>query len=137
MEDEYRLARIIEPGEGVKAQYNCSRVSGMDKCGMYIMLCASGNALSDGILLICTRNVYMIDNYRIEPSGEIIEISAAETSGVCYNHIAYLRHLTNTQPQPITKRPRSHTQTRQQVDDTEFDLAVSGHTVRKWLVALL
>eukprot|EP00698_Gefionella_okellyi_P006757 TRINITY_DN1619_c0_g1_i2.p1 TRINITY_DN1619_c0_g1~~TRINITY_DN1619_c0_g1_i2.p1 ORF type:complete len:1787 (-),score=398.56 TRINITY_DN1619_c0_g1_i2:43-5403(-) len=70
-DDDLQLHRILETGERVKHRYNCARVAGMDKC--------------DGILLLCTRNVYVIDNYKIDnETGDIVALHTAEevASGV-------------------------------------------------------
>ena len=55
-----KIHRLLEPHDHIEHIYNCSRVEGMDK--------------REGLFLICTDNIYIIDDYQRSSSGEIVEV---------------------------------------------------------------
>jgi hypothetical protein len=66
-EDEDQIHRLLESQDQIENIYNCSRVEGMDK--------------RDGLFLICTDNIYIIDDYRRLNSGEIVEVDRSGSEG--------------------------------------------------------
>jgi hypothetical protein len=59
-EEDQKIQRLLEPGDAMQSVYNCGRVEHMDK--------------HVGLFLLCTNNVYVIDNYMISVLGDIIEV---------------------------------------------------------------
>lgn len=59
-EEAFRVQRLLEPGDKIKHTFNCGLVEGMDK--------------TDGLFIICTNNLYIINEYKLTPEGEIIEV---------------------------------------------------------------
>eukprot|EP01094_Clydonella_sp_ATCC50884_P021304 TRINITY_DN4670_c1_g1_i1.p1 TRINITY_DN4670_c1_g1~~TRINITY_DN4670_c1_g1_i1.p1 ORF type:complete len:806 (-),score=266.06 TRINITY_DN4670_c1_g1_i1:22-2325(-) len=62
------LHRLLDVGDKVVHKFNCARVEGMDK--------------RDGVLLVSTRNVYIIDDYRVTTNGEVVQHGSAWGSGL-------------------------------------------------------
>eukprot|EP00727_Mastigamoeba_balamuthi_P006242 m51a1_g2237 putative wd repeat and fyve domain-containing protein 3 (4017) ;mRNA; f:264190-277056 len=58
-----RLRRLLEPGDELLHMYICGTVEGMDR--------------RDGLFLICSRNLYVVDGYTLS-AGEVIEIDLSK-----------------------------------------------------------
>jgi hypothetical protein len=61
-----RLLLMLEPGDRIVYCGNCSRLVGADECR--------------GVLLVCTRNLYLIDNFQIGADGSTV-IDLTKQSG--------------------------------------------------------
>eukprot|EP00741_Cyanophora_paradoxa_P018963 tig00021108_g18306.t1 len=48
----------------MEGRWNCARCMGLDKC--------------DALLVVCERHLYVIDNYLVSESGEVVEVAPEE-----------------------------------------------------------
>jgi DNA mismatch repair ATPase MutL len=62
-QEDQKIQRLLEPGDVLQNVYNCGRVQGMDRIACLFLVCAS--------------NIYVIDNYAINPLGDIVEVNSA------------------------------------------------------------
>jgi hypothetical protein len=71
-DDEARpIVRQLEPGDTILASYNCARIEGLEAV--------------DALLLLCKRNIYIIDGYRVAHLAgrdEIMDVQQATAAGV-------------------------------------------------------
>lgn len=59
LEDE-KIQRLLEEGDAIEAAFNCAAVSAMDK--------------ADGVFLLCTSSLYVIEGYGVNSLGEIVPL---------------------------------------------------------------
>ena len=60
-DEEDKIKRLLDAGDMIEYPYNCGRIDGMIN--------------NPAIFLICTNNLYLIDDYKITEDGEITEIN--------------------------------------------------------------
>ena len=60
MGEDFKIRKLIEPGDMILSLYNCLRISGLDG--------------QKSLFLICKNNCYIIDNYVITDDDKLIEV---------------------------------------------------------------
>lgn len=82
-EDKNRkVRRSLEPGDVIVAVFNVYRIVGLDACGTDLYVLVSWR-LTDaiwwiaGLLLLATKNIYLVDGFFQKASGEVVDASDA------------------------------------------------------------
>lgn len=76
-EDKNRkVLRLLDHGDMVLDVYNVSQIAGLDAKGTPedIVCSLSHMIITEGLLLLCKNNVYLVDNFFQRHDGEVVEI---------------------------------------------------------------
>ncbi|KAJ3413074.1 hypothetical protein HDV05_008528, partial [Chytridiales sp. JEL 0842] len=102
-EKDSNLQRLLEIGDSILESFNCARVLGLDLSGLKIDLCKiQANIFVEGILLICPKRVYLMDDF-------IKRIDGKKFHSINYFNYLYAKAIFLTLfPQLDLKSPLSY-----------------------------